>query len=77
MHIVFIPLYFVVLLYSLNVSTLQPDSSIPTVWDTFRSHMGMRDLFSLQLCPPTDVLVIGASVLQGGWMVTALSVLLE
>lgn len=51
------------------MSPLQPDSSIPTVWDTFRSQTGMQDLFSLQLCPPLDILVTGGTSLQGGWMV--------
>ena len=36
----------------------------------------MKDVFSLQLCPPLDILVTSGTTLQGGWMVITIIIIL-
>ena len=49
--------------------SLQPDSSVVTFWDALRRATRMRDMFSLQFCPPLDIPLLDITEPRGGTMV--------
>ena len=54
---------------SLLFPSLQPDSSVVTFWDALRRATRMRDMFSLQFCPPLDIPLLDITEPRGGTMV--------
>ena len=53
-----------------NVVYLQPNPDVGTVWDSVRGENSLRDIFSMQLCPPREsALFPGTFLKQGGYMV--------